>query len=138
MSRHSRDRAESCPTRVRAAMPLAAVAFLILFTLGAAEPQAPAAALTELQRLAAARGAEALASAEGVSRTLWTGFDPEKLSLMIVEPGRWAVLINHPKPPAGFTAAQPVPRRRLAEEDQERPPWSVHVSTETAPWEDPP
>ncbi len=94
--------------------------------------------LNPLQRLAAARGAAALDAVEGARRTYWKAFDPAGLSLLVVEPGRWAVLLNHPKPPAGFQAAGTIPRHKFEEEDPELPPWSVHLTTATASWENPP
>src|SRR5688572_24921543 len=112
MSRHDRDRARVCPTIT---LSLVVVLLVAWTTVSRAETES----LNPLQRLAAARGAAALDAVEGARRTYWKAFDPAGLSLLVVEPGRWAVLLNHPKPPAGFQAAGTISRHRFEEEEPE-------------------
>lgn len=89
---------------------------------------------SRIQELAAARGGEAMDFAVQIGDQIWTGFDPEGLSLLIVEPGAWTVLINHPGPPKNFEPMESVPRRRVdpttgdAHYDKaEGAVWSAHV-----------
>jgi hypothetical protein len=148
MTRHSRPRSGVCP--IGAAFLLAGILFGSSAIAGIP--------LTPVQQLAAARGAEALDAAVGVSRGYSLAFDPNAMALLVVQPGRWAVLMNHPQPPSGFAAADPFARRRpeaeasaaedvggnppgdTAQNDETKPsdlpPWSVHLTTATAPFED--
>src|SRR6185503_20039989 len=105
MTRHLRLLIVVCPT---ALLALCAPAIA----------QTPArSGLDDLQQVAAARGAEALDGVEAISRGLFPKFEPEGLALMVVQPGRWAVLLNHPAPPAGFAPAGEVERRKIVPED---------------------
>jgi hypothetical protein len=124
MTRHLRLLIVVCPT---ALLALCAPAIA----------QTPArSGLDDLQQVAAARGAEALDGVEAISRGLFPKFEPEGLALMVVQPGRWAVLLNHPAPPSGFAPASGIERRKIVPEDPDPAPWSVHVSTAPGPWED--
>ena len=128
MTRHSRLRSQVCPIGVAAVLAF-------LFSPAAVPAQPAPATLSAVQQVAAARGGEALDSTAAVSRAFFKEFDPAALSLLIVQPGRWVVLLNHPKPPAGFSEAAPLPRRKIAEEDPDMPPWSVHFSSDSRPFE---
>jgi len=113
---------------MRAAI-VAAVAFTMMT---AVSPAAETRPLTAIQAIAAERGGEALNQCERLSLLFWPTMQPDALALMIVEPGEWAVLLNHPKPPAGFVAAEPVAKYRVglppdAEEQAEPGVWPVSV-----------
>jgi hypothetical protein len=126
MRRHSRPLSGVCPI----------VSVLVLLGVLSLVSAFAATALTPVQQLAAARGAEALDAAGIVSTALFKAFDPDALSLLVVQPAKWAVLLNHPQPPAAFRRAEPLGRRKLEEEGTQPVPWSVHLTNATSPYEE--
>ncbi len=110
---------------------VAAVAFSLITPVFSAGPPKP---LTAIQTIAAARGGEALDQCERIQDQFWPTMKTGDLALLVVEPGEWAVLLNHPDPPAGFAAAAPVRKERMGYqpvEGEPEPPeefWPVSVA----------
>ncbi len=84
----------------------------------AAPDDRPAIDLSATERQAAERLRLAWWLGQGVGAQIWQGFDPNAIPAMIVErrPGRepFALLINHPSPPAAFQPALPAGEGRPA------------------------
>lgn len=73
-----------------------------LYLLTAAQP-APASGLTPKDQAILSALAETLGQSSYNAEAVWPGFNPAATPMVLYDKGRLALLVNHPKPPLGFS-----------------------------------
>ena len=113
---------------------LAGLVLMLLYSLAGARVEA----LPLVQNIAAARGGEALDVIYRMSQLFWPTLKDQDLAILILQPGEWSVLVNHPSPPEGFVVRGTIPREGHESPTYEIPDdlprvWSVHAGRGVAP-----